>query len=76
MENRIDRNKSYVANNIRRLIARRQCDVKEFAIRVGIKNPGTLNNILRGTGTFSVDTILRIANREKVSLDWIFQDNT
>lgn len=59
-----------VATNLRRMIGQENVTCSDFARSIGIA-PAALNQILNGMTNPSLATLLKVANKKKVSLDWL-----
>ena len=59
-----------VEENIRLLIGEQNITYSDYARKIGI-NLSALQNILNGISKPRLDTLIKIANIEGVSLDWL-----
>jgi transcriptional regulator with XRE-family HTH domain len=63
-----------VERNLRRLVGKKNVTYSAFAREVGI-GPCALDQILSGISKPSLATLLKIANTQNVSLDWLCTDH-
>lgn len=59
-----------VRRQLRKLIGKKNVTYADFARRVGIA-PVAMNSILNGISNPSLATLIKIANTQQVSLDWL-----